>query len=449
MITPNPQYALVFGALLLIVLDAIRLNRNSSITRTLHYFVLGVLVLALVLEIAFGNLYVSYFQSTQYSYFVNGFILFIATLIYAFMLFDNREHSVSIDIVFIISVLGATLTVLASNFMSLLISVEMLSVSAYAMVFFEKNKARLEGAMKYIVTSVLAFILLIFGISLIYVSSGSLSFSSTASAPLIPTLAGIALVVAGLAFKGTLVPFHMWAPDVYQASFTPITAFLTSVSKAAVLIAMIRVFFVGLNFAAPFMTVMFMILAVATIFLASFLAMVQENIKRLLVYSSIAQAGFAFIGIALLNSIGVAAAVFYVFSFAIADALVFLAYSVFEDSGIMDRKDAHKMSGVSKLSEVSLFIGVLSLAGVPPTIGFFGKLLIFASLLTYGYLYIVLLIFFIILFSTFFYLGLLRDMKLFSPYDKRTVAPRVGSLRIKEIIIMILLIALFAGVIFA
>ncbi len=448
MINLNTQYVLATGILFFIIVDLLRSRFSTNNKKIMHILSISILVVSLITEFIFGNLNTTFFSMTQFSYFINGFILFLAVLIYAFMYLTYEEYSTSMDLLFMFAVLGATLAVISSNFVSLLISIELLSIPSYGMIFFEKNKRRLEGAVKYVATSFISMVILIFGISLVYGGAGSLNFSSVALINYVPLVAGISLVVVGLAFKSTLVPFHMWAPDVYEAAASPITSFLASISKAAGLIAITRVFFFAFPLAAGFIQPMFVILALSTLFFASFLAIIQERIKRILVYASIAQAGFAFIGISLLPYVGAGAAVFYIFSFAIADCLVFLAYTIFEEQGIKYKKDIAKIPKISRISTIAFSLGLLSLAGLPPTIGFFGKLLIFQSLLVNGYFYFVIAVFAILLFSAFYYLSLLREINPVVAPSKSKYKDGYHNLRYREIILSVLVISLFIGVSF-
>jgi NADH-quinone oxidoreductase subunit N len=390
------------------------------------------------------------FSETEYSQFITSFMLFISLFVYLFILADREEHSSVLDISYLSAVLGATLVVISSNFISLFLSIELLSISSYALVYMHKSSGALEGAVKYLSTGIVSMVILIFGISIIYAGAGTLSFSSLHNVSYLPFIAGISIIVAGLGFKSTLVPFHMWAPDTYEASKSSITAFISSVSKAAGLIAMIRIFFFALPVSSSFVTALFLSIAILTIFLSAFLASVQDRIKRLLAYSSISQAGFAFISLAVLTSKGAQAAIFYVFAFAIADAIVFLAYDMFESKKIIYRKDSGKMYSVSKIGAVSFFIAMLSLAGFPPTIGFFGKLLIFYALFSSGYAYIVLLLFFSLLVSTFYYFSVLADMNpLVALREIKTKHKVKMDQRLKEIILVVLTLSLFVGIIFA
>ncbi len=446
----NPQYVLFGGILLVILLDFLRYSIGGKGKYIIHYISAGILALALVFDVLYGNMNINMFSEVQYSQFVTGFMLFISLLVYLFILSDKHEHGVAADVAYLSAILGATLVVLASNLISLFLSIELLSISSYALVYLYKSDSALEGAIKYLSTGIISMVILIFGISVIYAGTGTLSFSSLHTVSYIPFIAGISIVIAGLGFKSTLVPFHMWAPDTYEASNSSITAFISSVSKAAGLLAMIRVFFFALPVSSSFVTALFLSIALITIFLSAFLASVQDRIKRLLAYSSISQAGFAFISLAVLTTKGVNAAIFYIFAFAVADAIVFLAYGMFENKKIIYRKDSGRMYSVSKIGAISFFIGMLSLAGFPPTIGFFGKLLIFYALFNSGYFPIVILLFFSLLVSTFYYFNILSGMH-FTDLIKKDSAKKIikREQRVKEIILVVLTVSLFVGVIFA
>jgi proton-translocating NADH-quinone oxidoreductase chain N len=446
----NAQYVLFVGILLIILIDFIRQSLNAKRKVFMHYITAAILTMSLISTILYGNMNIHLFSETQYSQFITGFMLFISLLVYLFILSEKKEHSVVLDIAYLSAVLGATLVVISSNFISLFLSIELLSIASYALVYMNKSNNALEGAVKYLSTGIVSMVILIFGISLIYAGAGTLSFSSLHSISYLPFIVGVSIVVAGLGFKSTLVPFHMWAPDTYESSKSSVTAFISSVSKAAGLIALIRVFFFALPVSSSFVTALFISIALVTIFLSAFLASVQDRIKRLLAYSSISQAGFAFISLAVLTTRGVNAAVFYIFAFAIADAIVFLAYDIFEEKKILYKKDEVKMYGASKIASITFFIGMLSLAGFPPTIGFFGKLLIFYALFSSGYIPIVILLFFSLLVSTFYYFNVLAGMRITKGIFKKNTKQVIHKeQRFKEAILIVLTLALFAGVIFA
>ncbi len=446
----NPQYLLFAGILAIILIDFLRHRAKSDKKTFLHYITAVILGLALVFDVLYGNMNISLFSEVSYSQFVTGFMLFISFFVYLFIIADKNDHSVALDIAYLSAVLGSTLVVLSSNLISLFLSIELLSIASYALVYMYKSGNALEGAVKYLSTGIISMVILIFGISLIYAGAGTLSFSSLHVISYLPFIAGVAIVIAGLGFKSTLVPFHMWAPDTYEASKSSVTAFISSVSKAAGLIAMIRIFFFALPVSSTFVTVLFLSIALITIFLSAFLASVQDRIKRILAYSSISQAGFAFISIAVLTTRGINAAVFYIFAFAVADAIVFLAYDMFENKKIIYKKQGGSITQVSRIGAITFFIGILSLAGFPPTIGFFGKLLIFYALFSSGYFALVILTFFALLVSTFYYFNILSEMHVVDKIIKNKNKVKIKTeQRIKETILIILTLSLFAGVIFA
>ncbi len=446
----NPQYALFAGIIFIIIVDFIRHSLKIERKDIIHYITIAFLVISFIFDLIYGNMSINLFSEMQYSQFITSFMLFISLLIYIFIVSDKKEHSAVLDIAYISAVLAATLVVISSNLISLFLSIEFLSIASYALVYMNKSQIALEGAVKYLSTGIISMVILIFGISIIYAGSGTLSFSSLHSVSYIPFIAGVAIVVAGLSFKSTLVPFHMWAPDTYETSKSSITAFISSVSKAAGLVAMIRIFFFALPVSSYFITVLFLSIAIVTIFLSAFLASVQDRVKRLLAYSSISQAGFAFISLAVLTSKGVEAAIFYIFAFAIADAMIFLAYDIFESRKIIYKKDVNKMYSVSKIATIAFFMGILSLAGFPPTIGFFGKLLIFYALFSSGYIPIVILLFFSLLVSTFFYYNILSRMRISSVLRQTKSKISINKeQRLKEAILVVLTLALFVGIAFA
>jgi proton-translocating NADH-quinone oxidoreductase chain N len=446
----NPQYILFAGILAVILLDFLRHSAKSNKKTFLHYLTAITLGLALVFDVLYGNMDISLFSEVSYSQFVTGFMLFISFFVYLFIIADKNDHSIALDISYLSAVLGSTLVVLSSNLISLFLSIELLSIASYALIYMYKSGNALEGAVKYLSTGIISMVILIFGISLIYAGAGTLSFSSLHVISYLPFIAGVAIVIAGLGFKSTLVPFHMWAPDTYEASKSSVTAFISSVSKAAGLIAMIRIFFFALPVSSSFITALFLSIALITIFLSAFLASVQDRIKRILAYSSISQAGFAFISIAVLTTRGINAAVFYIFAFAVADAIVFLAYDMFENRNIIYKKESGSIMQVSRIGAIAFFIGILSLAGFPPTIGFFGKLLIFYALFSSGYFALVILAFFALLVSIFYYFNILSEMLIVGKLLKtKNHAPIKKEQRIKEAILVILTLSLFVGVIFA
>lgn len=397
----NAQYFLLFGGLFLIMFDLLRSYLRFD-SKVIHLLAFSILLIAFFVELFFGNLNDGFFAVTSFSSFVDAFIILLALLIYSYFYLNHEEFSNIIDILFIFSVLGATLIVLSNNLLALALSIELVAISSFALVFFKKNDLRLEGLVKYISMSFISVSIILFGISLIYIETGTLSFEKISIMNPYQFVIGIIVLLVGLSYEATLVPFHMWAIDTYDASDNAITAFLI-VIKASVLVAILKVFFYAVPYASSMVRAVLLFLVFATIFIPSLFAISQDKIKRLLVYSSIAQAGFSFAAISMLTQTAINGAVFYIFAFVVSEVLIFLSFDEFESNGITSIENLYKIKKSSKFYAFSFIVGLLSLAGVPPFIGFFGKFVIFYSLLSAGYLWLAIALIFLLLFSTFYY----------------------------------------------
>ncbi len=436
----NPEYILIGSIPLLVIIDYLfRVLHYKNFY--LHYITAFLIALSLIFDAFFGNAYFNFFQSMQFSRFVIGFTLFTALSIYLYIMLDHKQLSSSFDIMFMSALLGAVLVIIASNFISIIVGFEILSISSYALVFFGKSNIRLEGSMKFMVTSFIAILSMIFGASVIFAGNGSLSLPLINLHNYITALTGLILFIVGLSFESTLVPFHIWAPDVYEAADSSFTAFLSSVSKTAGLIAIIRISYGLIQELGSKILPIFIILAVLTLSVSTLLALIQKDVKKILIYSSIAQAGFAFVGISMLNSLGISAAVFYIFTFSIADALVFISNRTFEERGINKLAQFKNSYNVSKIATIGMVVGILSLTGFPPTIGFIGKLLIFRSLIISNYIWYSLFLLIIIMASAFYYFRIIVNIIPGYQVKRNKIEP-------KDAIIIALLLTIFLGIIF-
>jgi NADH-quinone oxidoreductase subunit N len=274
----------------------------------------------------------------------------------------------------------------AGDLLSLYVALELNSLGFYALVSILKGRSLVssEAGIKYLVLGALASALLLYGASILYGLSGTLSLQGLASwargAELSPALLlALGLVTAGLAFKVSLVPFHMWAPDVYQAAPTPVTAFLSVASKAAGLALIVRVLDSAFHGLAQVWDKLLMVLMALTFVWANVVALRQRDAKRLMAYSSVAQAGYLMIGVVAGTSLGLQAVLFY------ALVYLFTNMAAFQVLQLVAVKGGPELSGLKGLSLRSpglaliLLMAMLSLAGVPPFGGFFGKYFLFAA----------------------------------------------------------------------
>ncbi len=320
---------------------------------------------------------------------------------------------------------GMFLAASAASFVMLFVALELISITFYVLTaYLQNNLNSLEAGMKYLVLGSLASGLLLYGTAFIYGSTGSMQFSAiegmmSSAQSLSPALLfGLLLVIAGLLFKAAAVPFHLWVPDVYQGAPTPVTAFLSVGSKSAGFLVIFRIvqqLFIGQNAQwAPLMVWV----AGLTILYGNLGAIPQRNIKRLLGYSSIGHAGYLLIGIATASRIGSTAVNFYLASYLFTNMAVFLVIAAFSRRVESDEIKAY--AGLSKRSPflaAVMFIGLLSLAGVPPLAGFFGKFLLLLGAVTEGYLVLALIGAGAVVVSLYYYLQIVYTMYAKEPQD--------------------------------
>jgi NADH-quinone oxidoreductase subunit N len=301
-----------------------------------------------------------------------------------------------------------------------------LTISSYLLAsFLKKDKASNEAGMKYLLLGAFSSAALLLGFSYLYGLTGTTVLAdlsrSLASQPTTPLLVlGVILVIGGLSFKISLAPFHMWTPDVYEGAPTPITAYLSVVSKTAGFAAFTRIFWVGLSNAST-LTVwegLFAVLAVLSIILGNLEAIPQQNLKRLMAYSSIAQAGYIATGFLAGGNLGLTAVLFYLFVYLFANMGVFLAIVILYAKTGSDRiEDVAGVWKRSPLIGVVLLVGLLSLAGVPPFAGFSGKWYLFGAAVHMGYTWLALVGMVFSVISLYYYLQVVRQALISDPKD--------------------------------
>jgi NADH-quinone oxidoreductase subunit N len=282
------------------------------------------------------------------------------------------------------AVLGMMVMVSAYSFLTVYLGLELLSLSLYAMVAFNRDSRQAsEAAMKYFVLGALASGMLLYGMSMIYGVTGSLDLMEVSNHLIrsagdmsVPLIFGLAFIVVGLGFKLGAVPFHMWVPDVYEGAPAPVTLFLGTAPKIAAFAMIIRVLEEGLGLLHADWQDMLIILAVLSLAVGNVIAIAQTNIKRMLAYSTIAHIGFVLLGLMAGTAQGYAAAMFYVVVYAVMatgafGVIVFLSRNASEAERLDDFR------GLNQRSPWMAFVMLLlmfSMTGVPPTVGFYAKL---------------------------------------------------------------------------
>ncbi len=317
----------------------------------------------------------------------------------------------------------------AGDFLMLFVSLELITISLYVMTAYLKTDLRsLEAGMKYLILGSVASGFLLYGIAFIYGSTGSLRFSEIQAivqktSPLTPGLLfGLLLVLGGIIFKVAAVPFQLWVPDVYEGAPTPVTAFLSVGSKAAGFLVALRVLLEMFLPASAQWAGLIAVLAGLTILYGNLGAIPQKNIKRLMGYSSIGHAGYLLIGLAAANSLGTTALAFYLGGYFVTNLAAFLVISTFSKQvGSDQMRDYAGLSRRSPFLAAAMFLALLSLAGVPPLAGFFGKFLLLLSAISQGYLWLAIIGAGAVVVSLYYYLLLVKTMYMDTPLDSTPI----------------------------
>jgi NADH-quinone oxidoreductase subunit N len=303
---------------------------------------------------------------------------------------QQRTARFEYAVLVLLATLGMMMMVSANDLIALYIGLEMQSLALYVVAAFQRNDVRSsEAGLKYFVLGAMASGMLLYGSSLIYGFSGTTDFVALAQlfaglhgeAPPVGVVVGLVFVLAGLAFKVSAVPFHMWTPDVYEGAPTPVTAFFSVAPKMAAVALLLRVMIEPFGDLVAHWRAIVMIISIGSMVLGAFAAIGQTNIKRLMAYSSIGHIGYALIGLVVGNESGIRGVLIYMAIY------LFMNLGVFACILAMRRREAmvvgiQDLAGLSKTSPgtaLALAVFMFSMAGIPPLAGFFGKLYIFLA----------------------------------------------------------------------
>ncbi len=330
------------------------------------------------------------------------------------------------------AVLGMMVMVSANSFLTIYLGLELLSLSLYAMVAFNRDsKAGSEAAMKYFVLGAIASGMLLYGISMIYGATGSIVFQEVAKGMANPDMNemvmvfGLVFVVIGLSFKLGAVPFHMWVPDVYHGAPTSVTMFIGSAPKLAAFALAMRMLVDGLGALHADWQQMLVIMSVLSLATGNVIAIAQTNIKRMLAYSTISHVGFILLGILAGTQEGYTAAMFYTIVYSIMalggfGIVIMLSRRGFEADMLDDYKGLHDRS---PWYAAMMMLLMFSMAGVPPTVGFFAKLFVLDAVIRVDMVWIALFGVFFSIIGAFYYIRIVKIMYFDKPVDNTPLAP--------------------------
>ncbi len=349
--------------------------------------------------------------------------------------------------------LGMMVMASANNFLTVYLGLELLALSVYALVAFDRDSIKgAEAAMKYFVLGALASGMLLYGLSMLYGATGALNFlevsAAIASGNIDETVLvfGLVFVVIGVAFKFGAVPFHMWVPDVYHGAPTAVTLFLGSVPKIAAFSLAIRLLANGAGGLSAHWSDMLTILAIASLAIGNIVAIAQDNIKRMLAYSTISHVGFIFLGFIAADSRGYGAALFYTVVYALTAAGGFGLLTVISRKGF-DAENLHDLKGLNDKSPwlaAMMMLVLFSMAGVPPTVGFFAKLFVLEAVIRVDMVWLAAVAVIFSIIGAFYYLRAVKVMYFDKPIDDQPIIASVDSrLAISVNGVAILLLGIF------
>ncbi len=419
-----PELFLLALACGVLVVDVYLKDARRNVSYVLSQLGL-LLVLLLVLlnpsaerALAFNGLFVSDALSTV----LKAVVVILVMLIFVYSRRYLQQRDIfkgEFYVLGLFGLLGMLVMISANHFLSIYLGLELLSLCLYAMVAFDRdNPNAAEAAMKYFVLGAIASGMLLYGMSMVYGMTGSLVITEVASAieqlpeNNIVLIFGLVFMVIGLAFKLGAVPFHMWVPDVYHGSPTTVTSYIASAPKVAAFAMIIRLLAEGMGSLQTDWQGMLVILAVMSMVLGNVIAIAQTNLKRMLAYSTISHVGFIMLGLLAGPEEGYAAAMFYTIVYALMSlggfgVIILLTRKGFEADELNDLKGLNQRS---PWFAFIMLILIFSMAGVPPTVGFWAKLAVLKAVVNIDMLWLALVAVFFSIIGIYYYLRIIKLM---------------------------------------
>ncbi|NYT02542.1 MAG: NADH-quinone oxidoreductase subunit N [Methanosarcinales archaeon] len=447
---PLGAEALLTGVALLVVLLGLFV-KNKNLGGYLSLIGLGIAMWM----VASAKLGTTFFFDTMY---VDGFSQFfkavflavsILVVIASLSRYKNHPGQDEYYALLLFATVGMMVVASAIDLITLFVGFELASLSTYALAAFDKEKKNLEAAMKYFIFGAASSALLLFGFSLLYGMTGSTRIADIAAISMADfgpaTLVALIFVIAGFAFKMALVPFHMWAPDTYEGSPTLVSALLAAGSKKMGFAAAFRIILVALMALRLEWYVAFAILAAVTMTLGNVVAVWQTNVRRMLAYSSVAQAGYIAIAFVVIGAVsgstnpdatyisqlGLAGGLLQILGHALMKTGAFIAAGVVGYMVLREGKenpdDIENYAGLGQRAPITAFcmlIFLFALAGIPPTAGFVGKFVLFNAAYDAGLLWLVLLAILNSALSLYYYLRVIKYMYVYKPAGGRISEPK-------------------------
>ncbi len=415
-----PQIFLTCWAMLIIAIDFLKKDGSR---RGLGYLsILGLAITAvLAVFVDAGQGFFGTYLSDDYGRLFNEIFLLTAmlTIIASIDFVEIRiKHKGEFYGLILLATVGMMFLAGAGELITLYVSLELATIPLYVLAaFLKKDLKSTEAGLKYLIIGGASSGILLFGLSMLYGLTGTTmladinSWDLTAEGLSLGLGLAIVLFIAGFGFKLAAAPFHMWAPDVYEGAPTPVTAFLSVASKAAGLVAFVRIFFSPLIIAKTDWVLLLEIVAVLAMVIGNFVALMQSNIKRMLAYSSIAQIGYVLVALAAGNGYSIIGMMIFLMAYMFANIGAFMVAIGFSNMTGSDQIDDYAgLIRRNPLASAMMTIFMLSLVGIPPTAGFLGKYWLFAAAVKEHIYWLVVIAVLMSVVSLFYYMNVVRKM---------------------------------------
>jgi NADH-quinone oxidoreductase subunit N len=391
-----PEIVLALCAMAILVFGVLWKKSNPAVACSMMSVAALLLTAVLVISAPLGTAYHGLFSVDRFAVFAKLLILAGAAMSLIMAMDYNRRTGIErfeFPVLILLCSVGMMIMTSATNLMSLYIGLELQSLPIYVMAAFNRDNVRSsEAGLKYFVLGALASGLLLYGSSLAYGFAGSMDFGDLSHAfaqgtPAAGLVIGVVFIVAGLAFKISAVPFHMWTPDVYEGAPTAVTAFMATAPKVAAMSLLLRVLEMPFGHLSPQWTQLVVLISIASMLLGSLAAIGQTSIKRLMAYSSIGHMGYALIGLAAGTQAGIQGVLVYLVTYVFMSAGVFACIIAMRRKGLPLEKisDLSGLARTDPMLAAAFGIFMFSMAGIPPFSGFFGKLYVFYAAVQAGY----------------------------------------------------------------
>jgi NADH-quinone oxidoreductase subunit N len=403
---------------------------------------------ALRLDAASGSYFSGMVVLDGFGVFLSGVVLAGTFLTLLLTIGYCRRHDIHLAEYYhliLMAAAGMLIMVLAGNLITIFVGLELMSVGVYVLTGFRRTRLRsVEGALKYFVLGAFSTGFFLYGIALVYGAAGSFDLAAIRDAVSVPPaspvlLAGVALLIVGFGFKVALVPFHMWSPDVYQGAPAPVTGFMATGVKTAGFAAFVRVFMSTFDGLADQWIPVLWVLAALTMVVGNVAAIRQDDIKRMLAYSSIAHAGYLLVALIAHSDLGTAAFLYYMAAYTLMTMGAFGIVIVLGEKGTENTSIERDYAGIAwrhPLLAAAMALFMFSLTGIPPTAGFVGKFAILSAAVNAGHVPLAILLVLTSVVSAYYYLKVVVSMYMWSS-EREPIRSRVPAMAIIALLIAV------------